>query len=317
MKIENLSINNNYIDEVVSLWNSSVSEEFVYKSLGREEFIKIFTCNFENNFIMLLDGELIGFLSLAFIDKEAYITMLIIKDSMRKKGYGAKFLEFSEEFIRNHGFRKIKMDFFNPVNLSWFIPNTNKHDHPNAPGVDISSEAYSFFKSHGYLERTREISMHMNLDKFNLPISIDEKIEALKKEHIEISFYNKERHYGFDYLFRGLKNHIWENDIEKNLSLEHPYPIIIAAKDGKICGFAGPLRVEKSGRGLFAGIGVHPIFQGMGIGKVLFFVLCNNFKGIGADFMSLFTGENNNARKIYEECGFEIKKTFALLIKEI
>lgn len=313
-----------HIDGIIKLWNSSISAEFPYKPITPNGFINNFiknpNFNSKGNFVMLISGEIVGFISSAFsrsVSNEIYLTMLLVRYDVRKKGYGSILLNHLEESIRSEGKNKIKMDFFNPINLSWNIPDTKLHDHPNAPGVDIDSEAYSFFIKHGYTERTKEVSMYMPLCDFILINSIKDKIISLKNKGIEITFYDKEKLYDFSYLYNGLNNNIWKMNLEYNLSLEKPYPLIIAAKDRKICGFAGPLQIEGSGRGRFTGIGVHPDFQGMGIGKVLFFMLCNNFKNIGAEFISLFTGINNNARKMYKDAGLKEKKTWALLIKEI
>ncbi|TVR54608.1 MAG: GNAT family N-acetyltransferase, partial [Spirochaetaceae bacterium] len=42
---------------------------------------------------------------------------------------------------------------------------------------------------------------------------------------------------------------------------------------------------------------------------------CMGLKQIGAEFMSLFTGEANPARNIYEAAGFKIVRTWANMRK--
>ena len=49
----------------------------------------------------------------------------------------------------------------------------------------------------------------------------------------------------------------------------------------------------------------------------MFASLCIGLKEIGAQFMTLFTGENNPARNIYEAAGFKIVKSFADMRKDI
>jgi len=75
--------------------------------------------------------------------------------------------------------------------------------------------------------------------------------------------------------------------------------------------------VQPSGRGFFLGIGIHSDYRGVGAGKALFAALCKGLKGIGASFMTLFTGEENPARNIYEAAGFKIVKSWVVMRKEV
>ena len=77
-----------------------------------------------------------------------------------------------------------------------------------------------------------------------------------------------------------------------------------------------PLLLE-SGRGFFAGIGVHSEYRKYGLGKSLFSTLCQSLKDIGAGYMTLFTGETNPARRIYASAGFKIVKTWSDMQKDI
>ena len=55
----------------------------------------------------------------------------------------------------------------------------------------------------------------------------------------------------------------------------------------------------------------------MGIGTTIFFMLMRSFKDVGAKFSTLFTGETNPAKKIYDRAGFQVVKTWAVMRKEI
>ena len=91
----------------------------------------------------------------------------------------------------------------------------------------------------------------------------------------------------------------------------------IAVHNGKAVGFTGPIHVQESGRGYFAGIGVHSEYRKYGLGKALFSTLCKSLKEIGAGYMTLFTGETNPARYIYQSAGFKIVKTWSDMDKII
>ena len=93
--------------------------------------------------------------------------------------------------------------------------------------------------------------------------------------------------------------------------------MLVVVKNNKILGWTGPLFTTNSKRGYFAGIGIHPNIQGLGIGSSLFSELIYQSKINGSQFMSLFTGSENPARNIYLKAGFKIVKSFAVLRKEI
>lgn len=63
-------------------------------------------------------------------------------------------------------------------------------------------------------------------------------------------------------------------------------------------------------------IGVHPEHEGHGLGTILFFKLCEAFKAIGTDYMSLYTGSTNPAIRIYEKAGFRTVKRFSIMRRE-
>ena len=93
---------------------------------------------------------------------------------------------------------------------------------------------------------------------------------------------------------------------------------LLVALEGKTCaGFTGPVYPEKTGRGYFAGIGVGPSFGKKGFGTLLFYRLLKREKEVGAQYMSLFTGEENHAGNIYLGAGFRVVRRFAVMLKEL
>ncbi|MDI6618390.1 MAG: GNAT family N-acetyltransferase [Clostridiales bacterium] len=329
--MEIVKFNDGYLKDVVHLWNSSCGFEMPYKPFTEEGFKLKFINNphfsYDGTFVCTDGEKVIGFANAlfkksflpgeTFENTPGYITFVIVDKGYRYKGVGTALLKRAEDYLKNSGKKRSQMDFFNPINLEWYIPGTDRHDHPNAPGVDIEGPGYEFVKKNGYIERTREISMYLDLKRFEIDESILKKKLELKQRGVDIGYYDKNNHTGFDGLFDNLGNELWRKEIDDDLSREKPYPVLVASKNGRICGFAGPISMEKSGRGLFSGIGVDSNCRGMGIGKVLFFMLCDSFRKEGVKFMSIFTGIDNQARKIYEAAGFKIVKTWALFRKEL
>lgn len=261
-----------------------------------------------------------GFASGCFLrgENRAYLSMIVVKKEMQGQGIGKTMLACLEDRLRKESkVLRIEIVFFNPMAFSWYIPGKKTADHPNAPGVDVGSNAYLFFKNCRYRDYAMQNSYYLDLDDYLVPDFAADLIEGLEKEGITIEVYDSDRHYGMEEMIHKFHNPLWERDIlGETAKGENRRPILIAAHNGKVIGFTGPLDVEKSGRGFFCGIGVDPDYRGKKISTVLFCRLCISLKEKGADFMSLFTGENNPARNIYEAAGFRIVRTWADMRKE-
>lgn len=270
--------------------------------------------------ITVLEEHGHGFASGCFVNGQdrAYLSMIVVKKEMQRQGIGRAMLTCLEERIRKEsGVSKIEIVFFNPMTFSWYIPGKKTADHPNAPGVDVGSNAYLFFKNCRYRDYAMQNSYYLDLDDYDVPEFAADIIQKLEKEGITIEVYDPDRHYGMEEMIHKFNNPLWERDILGEAAKgKNSRPILIAAHNGKVIGFTGPLDVEKSGRGFFCGIGVDSDYRGKKISTVLFCRLCISLKEMGAAFMSLFTGENNPARNIYEAAGFRIVRTWADMRKE-
>ncbi len=312
------------VDHLLYLYNLSIkNNELLYKPLTKDQFMLKFmtsTKSYEiKTFISLSNQEQVGLISGVVVAKKnkAYITFVFVDPNHRRKSIGTKLLNRFENYVKiNHpSVKEIDIVFFNPIQFEWYIPKTNHHDHPNAPGVDQSSGAATFFSKLGYQPFAKQNSYYRYIRNYELSSDMHKIIDTLKNQEITITFYDRKKHHGFEALFTNLNNPYWQNEITKAISTHQP--ILIAEKNGLVIGFTGPLSVQKSLRGYFAGIGVHDGYRGYGIGKVLFACLCLELKKLGAHYMSLFTGENNPARKIYEKEDFKIVRSWLNMRKDI
>jgi ribosomal protein S18 acetylase RimI-like enzyme len=329
--VEIVQFIDSYVKDVIRIWNEACDSYMPYKPFDVNGFEGKFINNphfsYEGTFVAIADDKVVGFANGLYKksllpgetheNTPGYITFVLVDRAYRRNGIGQALLGKVEEFLINSGKKQLDIIFFNPINLEWYIPGSDGHDHPNAPGVEYESNAYKLFLKNGYKARTKENSYHCNLDNFKLNEKVISILETLNEKDISIEYYTKLRHVGFDELFDDLKNELWRREIINELEKEDSSPVLVVNHRGKICGFTGPLRVQPSGRGYFAGIGVHSAYGGMGIGTALFSKLCESLGNEGASFMTLFTGENNPARKMYERTGFEIVKTWSVMRKEI
>ncbi len=316
-----------------AFWNRFAENEIVHKQLSAEELEKLFIQGDETTTklnLMAYDAQkLIGYACGCYVAGKTmgYITMVIVDPAYRRQKIGTRMLVLLEnELQKVAGETKLEnfdVIFFNPCNMEWVVPGTPRHDHPNAPGVDMTSDGYIWIKNCGYRSITIENSFYQPIQKFTYSDAILAKMEEQKAQNIGVAYYDPEKHYDIEGLMADLGSEDWNHHIFGNLKKDKPDPILIAfsAREedldaqgrAKVVGFTGPLRVQASGRGFFAGIGVHSGYRKYGLGKVLFSGLCNSLKEMGADYMTLFTGEDNPARNIYESAGFKIVHSWSVM----
>lgn len=313
-----------YTQAVIDLWNKEAVNDG-YKELTEESFASIFQSNPyfdpENTFVLVESGQLQGFAcgctgdDLPLGGVAGYITCIVLSDRFRTEEHYNKMLESLENRFRQLGKTQSDVLFFNPMMLPWYIPDTPRHEHNNAPGVPVDSALYDVLLRQGYIERAREYAMYLNLSDFRIPESSRLKEDKAAEDGYHVELFDPTKHYGVDEMLEGFDNPLWQKEIGE--STRKGVPVVIAAYQGKVVGFAGPVIRQENGRGYFAGIGVHPDHEGHGLGSILFYKLCEAFKNMGTDYMSLYTGSTNPAIRIYEKAGFQTVKQFSVMRKEL
>lgn len=318
------SFEHRYSEGIVALWNKeAVAED--YKELDLSSFARIFVSNpyFDaNTTFVLLDegGDVQGFAcgctgdDLPLGNVAGYITCVFLSEAYRNDDAYGELLGAIEARFRALGKTQADVLFFNPMMLPWYIPGTDRHEHNNAPGVPVGSPFHAYLLAHGYAERTQECAMYLDLADFRWTDDMSAKADKAGETGYEVALFDPARHEGIEAMLRGFDNPLWQREIAQCTA--DGVPVVIAAKDGEAVGFAGPVNRQDNGRGYFAGIGVHQDHEGHGLGSVLFFKLCEAFKEIGTDYMSLYTGIKNPAVRIYEKAGFRTVKHFAIMRRE-
>lgn len=318
----------NYYDSdrpaLFRLWNER-AEALGYAPLTQTQFYALLPDHpdFSDEFTFVLeeDGAICGFVNgctgahIPKGDVRGYVSCLILSEKADTDSNTAALLLALEEAFRHAGKAYSAVTFFNPIHLPWIIPGTDGHQHNNAPGVAVDLPLHGWMLSLGYRETTRETAMHLDLESFTIPEKIRKKEEKMAAEGYTVAFYNPQKHQGLDEMLRDLQNPLWIEEI--NAAAKAGTPVLVGLCGNTVAGFTGPIYPESTGRGYFAGIGVALRYEHHGLGKLLFYTLCHQEKEAGAKYMSLFTGETNPARSIYLEAGFQIARTFGVLIKEL
>lgn len=309
---------------VVALWNREATK-YDYKPFTEQQFQDTFInhAHFDAECMWVGCNEqgIAGFAAgcsgddLPLGDVAGYITTVII-DS------GAASLELYDAFVlrmetrfRQLGKSQAEVLFFNPVKLKWTIPGAPQHEHNNAPGISKDQPLYDALIARGYADRATQCGMYLKLGDFSVPEDIAGKESKANREGYQVTHYVPAVHKGLDAMLAALQNPQWEKDVAAYV--KNGEPLVVAVYGDEVVGFAGPVMVEPDGRAFFCGIGVHPEHEGHGLGSVLFFRMVEAFQTSGCQYISLFTGSNNPALRIYQQAGFQIEKQFAILRREL
>jgi ribosomal protein S18 acetylase RimI-like enzyme len=314
---------NQYIHEVIALWNSEAVKDG-YKELTEQSFADIFLYSpyfdKETTFVLLESDQVKGFAcgctgdDIPLGNVAGYITCIVLSSDYQSNENYKLLLDALEHRFQALGKKQADILFFNPMLLTWYIPETPKHEHNNAPGVPVESRLYSFLLTDGFIEREKECAMYLNLSQFSIPEDIRAKEAKAVTDGYRVELFDSEKHSGIVEMLTGFDNPLWAKQIPQYVA--DGVPLVIAAHEGKVVGFAGPVIRQHNGRAFFAGIGVHPDHEGHGLGSILFFKLCEAFQNIQTEYMSLFTGQANPAIRIYEKAGFKKVKQFAIMRRE-
>ena len=315
---------------VVDLWNASVHDnEVVYPEATAQYFEDKILNNdtYDGDFALVWeeDGEVVGYMlgvphsSARSVPQEGrkpgYIVCFFVRRDKRGRGIGKKLLQEVEKRMREKGRTSLALSAGSPIQLDWIIPGTPGHDHNNAPGADMQSDGYGFLLEEGFTPVQTEVAMYLDLKDYREPEDIQEKIERLEAEGIAVGRYDPRLGYEFDQMSARVGSEYWRQVLMEETAKAQPRIILAATVPGHIVAFTGPVDKQPSGRGWFTGICTDPIYEKRGIGTVLFHLLMQEFILEGASFSSLFTTENNHARKVYERVGFRVARRFAVLYK--
>ena len=250
--------------------------------------------------------------------KVGYLSYICVAHDHRRLGLATDLCDRLEETLAARPeVEKLEAVFYNPVQLPWYIPHGSGDYHPCLPGVDKSSGLYLFLKNRNWRDFATQNCYYRRMADYADKPNIAATRQRLLSEGIELTLYDPSKHHGLPELFDNINNPGWKAHVLAHLDL----PIVVAVAlnaDGLVVGYTGPLSVSGTpGRGNFCGIGVRTEYRGRGIGKPVFCEMCARHRDGGADFMSLYTGEDNPARNIYESAGFRIARSFSDMRKAL
>ena len=247
-------------------------------------------------------------------DKRGYFTCLLLEKELENKENTAALLGALEDSFRKAGKVQGAMTFFNPMRLPWVIPGTDGHQHNNCPGVAEDLPLHRWMTELGWVARAKECAMYLDLAGFGTPEWVDEKARKLAGEGYAVEWYQAGKHRGLKEMVYALGNPMWNAEVPE---AAEKINMLVALCGSQVVGFTGPVYPEATGRGYFAGIAVAAEHEGRGLGTLLFYRLCQAEKAAGSRYMSLFTGSDNHAQKIYLGAGFQVRRVFSVVTKDL
>lgn len=296
-----------------------------YAPLSQEKFRTLLTRHpsfrAEHTFVLETGGAVRGFVSgctgaqTAEPGKKGFLSCLILAASEDTTSWTAELLTALENSFRKSGCQYSTVSFFNPIRLPWVIPGTAGCQHNNAPGVAVDLPLYRRLLALDYREFTREAAMFLDLKDYKTPAWVEEKAARMAQENYFVARYDPAVHTGLEGMVASLGNPDWNKEIPA--AGKNGLNLLVGLYGNTCAGFTGPVYPEDTGRGYFAGIGVAPHYEKHGLGTLLFYRLLEAEKAAGSRYMSLFTGVENPARKIYLGAGFRIVRTFSVMLKEL
>jgi GNAT superfamily N-acetyltransferase len=310
--------------QLLRLWNTA-GVALGYAPLTGEKFAGLLTRHreFSPEFTFVLEEgcEIMGFINgcagdhIAGGEPVGYISCLILAENAENAENTALLLSALEDAFRKAGRLAATISYFNPIRLPWVMPGTGGHQHNNMPGMAVDIPLYERLLSLGYRETDREIGLHYDLANHVTPEWVEEKAAKMAAKGYTVARYDASIHTGLDEMVAALNNTMWSGEIPA--AGKAGMDLLVGLKDNVCAGFTGPCYPEETGRGYLAGVAVAPMYEGNGLGTLLFYRLLQREKEVGAKYMSIFTGINNHARFIYFNAGFQIVRTFALMHKDL
>lgn len=309
---------------LLHIWNTA-GVKAGYASLDMEKFNELLLrhpdFSPEYTFVLEEKGEILGFVNgctgdhIPKGDVRGYISCLLLREEANTDENSAALLTALEGAFRKAGRSHSAVTFFNPIRLPWIIPGTLDHQHNNCPGIATDLPLYDRMRSTGYREAAQELAMHRTLADFETPDWVEQRAKKMAAEGYTVARYDANIHVGLEDMVQSLNNSMWSAEIPA--AGRAGMDLLVGLCGNTCAGFTGPVYPEKTGRGYFAGIAVAPKYEHHGLGKLLFYRLLKREKEVGARYMSLFTGVDNPARFIYLEAGFQVVRTFAVMLKEL
>lgn len=241
----------------------------------------------------------------------AYLYLLLVDPAYRRRGIGSRMLECARAYAGERGHHALRVSHKCPIKFAWQL-SAHPAQHNKAPGVLAGGPGEAFLARHGFETRSVEVAYYLDLSAFVFDEGMEQERQRLVEQGYTIGFFDPARHSGQDGMFDRLHDESYRKKMRD--AVRDGGDILVALyEDREVCGIAGSIYAEPSGRGFFQGLAVDPAHGGKKLGNLLFFTLCEELRKKGARYMTFFVEEGNFARKIYDRAGGMVSDTWKIM----
>jgi len=223
-------------------------------------------------------------------DLPGYLEGLVVDPSFRRRGVGTRLLQHIESYVWENGKDALQISFHrSPIFGVSVLPETPE---------------YRFLVGRGFEIEVSEFRLRLVFDAFRLREEILETREKLRREGIEITYYQDQHRDSFSRLMERYFSGWWYHSYRPNLERRERLPVLVALEGDRVVGFVGFVHVRENGRAGFSP-GVDPEYRRRGIGKVLVNLWAQDVKEMGAVESIISTDtENYPAQRVYFGMGY-------------
>jgi ribosomal protein S18 acetylase RimI-like enzyme len=236
-------------------------------------------------------------------EDRGYVTLIGVQPALQRQGIGSQLLAAAEAYLRLQGRAVVVVSPYAP---GYFIP-----------GVDVAAypAALSFFSRHGYQELSRALSMEVPLWDLKRPDWVVQRERQLQEQGVRCESYRPEltlpllefarREFGGDWV------RVVRETMGRIMAGEPPQRLIVAHENGHVLGFVH-FQNER-----FGPIGVAAAERGRGLGHLLMFRALGAMREQGFRTAWFLWTNDATARRLYDVAGFQERRRFAVLRKEL
>ncbi len=305
--MELVSYSQKYENEVVNLWNKSMTADPITVHKFRKQ--ALFDDNFDTElcFVVIDKGSVAGFLlatkrKFPYLERgleptKGWINVVFVDPDKRKSGLGTMLVNEAELRLKAMGVETIVLGAYSP---NYFFPGIDK---------DNYKEALRFFDQLGYQAGEESYSMCKDLHQYRLSSATLDQIEGARKAGF--SFHKFEYQHALE-LLDFLKNEFgggWKRNalLAMQANIAEDCILVALDQDQKIVGFC--MRMIDGNPMRFGPIGVKNELRNFGIGSILFDLMQLEMEKRGI-YHLYFVSTDKPGRRFYERHGVNVFRTY-------
>ncbi len=311
MNFEIVEYQQSYINDVISLWNKTLSFDLI----NQERFYNriVLDDNFKTNYFLLAieDNCLIGFVfgikrQIPYLERgleseRAWINIIAVDEERQRQGVGTALVNEVEKRFIEDGVKEITLCAYSP---NYLTPGIDKRYH----------KGIHFFEKLGYLNTGDAVSMKCDLWNYVMSHQTRQKIDHLKDEGIVIKPFTKEYTIKLLHFLDVNFGAGWKRNALMAMQNDESHDTIFISvdKDDNILGFV--MRKIDGNDARFGPIGVLESIRSKGLGGLLLETMMEDLKKREI-YEMYFLWTHGAAMRFYERHGFDVFRGYDLYRK--